>query len=178
MFLFFNRNFSYNPAVSVPQGLPGQPPIQPPPEQQKILKLSSAQQPILTPKQIQNATVIAVQAKKKALKLAGETVLKGAERLQKPTEKIADFHQELLLLRQHYRLRRHGEKILGDLSFRTAGSMFNEQSTFEVIRDTGTGSEYIIYSREIYLLKDTYITSDKSIYHTGGDNKKVSLYKE
>jgi len=127
---------SHDPAMPVPPGLPGQPPLQPPPNQQKILKLSSAQQPILTAKQIQNATVIAVQAKKKALKLAGETILKGAERLQKPTEKINDFHQELLLLRQHYRLRRHGEKILGDLSFRTAGSMFNEQSTFEVIRDT------------------------------------------
>ena len=130
---------SHDPAMPVPPGLPGQPTLQPPPNQQKILKLSSAQQPILTAKQIQNATVIAVQAKKKALKLAGETILKGAERLQKPTEKINDFHQELLLLRQHYRLRRHGEKILGDLSFRTAGSMFNEQSTFEVIRDTGFG---------------------------------------
>jgi hypothetical protein len=34
-----------------------------------------------------------------------------------------------------YRLRRSGAKILGDLSFRTAGSRFNAQSTFEVIRD-------------------------------------------
>ena len=63
-------------------------------------------------------------------------IFQGAERLQKPTEKIADFHQELLLLRQHYRLRRIGDKILGDLSFRTVGSRFQAQSTFEVIRDT------------------------------------------
>ena len=76
------------------------------------------------------------QSKKKALAQAGNAISKGADRLQKPTEKIGDFHQELLLLRQHYRLRRHGDKILGDLSFRTAGSRFNEQSTFEVLRDT------------------------------------------
>lgn len=82
-----------------------------------------------------NAVAIAVQSKKKALVAAGAAISKGAERLQKPTEKIADFHQELLLLRQHYRLRRQGDKILGDLSFRTSGSRFNAQSTFEVIRD-------------------------------------------
>ena len=94
-----NFYLSHNPNQH--QGQPGQPPGQPPNQpQHKILTLASAQQP--QPKN-PHAMAIAVQAKKKALVAAGAAILKGAERLQKPTEKIADFHQELLLLRQHYR---------------------------------------------------------------------------
>ena len=65
---------------------------------------------------------VTVYAKKKALAQAGSQILKGADALHRPSDKKDDFHRELLLLRQHYRLRRSGDKILGDVSFRTCGS--------------------------------------------------------
>ena len=67
--------------------------------------------------------------------MAGEQIIAGASKLV-DQKKTTDFHKELLLLRQHYRLRRAGDKILGDVSYRTCGSRYNAQSTFEILRDT------------------------------------------
>ena len=43
-----------------------------------------------------------------------------------------DFHLELLRLRQNWRLKKVGNTILGDLSYRSAGSRFQHTSNFEV----------------------------------------------
>ena len=45
-----------------------------------------------------------------------------------------NFHFELLRLRQHWRLKKVSNTILGDLSFRTAGSQFKQSGIFEVIK--------------------------------------------
>lgn len=53
--------------------------------------------------------------------------MKGAERLSKSVaenqenKRQRDFNSELLRLRQHWKLRKVGDKILGDLSYRSAG---------------------------------------------------------
>jgi mediator of RNA polymerase II transcription subunit 17 len=45
---------------------------------------------------------------------------------------LPDFHIELLRLRQNWRLRKVGNSVLGDLSYRTAGSRFPQTGIFEV----------------------------------------------
>lgn len=45
---------------------------------------------------------------------------------------LPDFHIQLLRLRQNWRLRKVGNSILGDLSYRTAGSRFPQTGIFEV----------------------------------------------
>lgn len=65
--------------------------------------------------------------KKKSLAGAAQILLKGAERLNKSVSENQehkhqrDFNSELLRLRQHWKLRKVGDKILGDLSYRSAG---------------------------------------------------------
>lgn len=57
-------------------------------------------------------------------------MLSGAERLRSAQTDVtrgrqnSDFHIELLRLRQNWRLKKVGNIILGDLSYRTAGSSF------------------------------------------------------
>ena len=46
----------------------------------------------------------------------------------------ANFHFELLRLRQNWRLKKVSNTILGDLSFRTAGSQYKQSGIFEVIK--------------------------------------------
>jgi len=66
-------------------------------------------------------------SKKKSLAGAAQILLKGAERLSKSVaenqenKRQRDFNSELLRLRQHWKLRKVGDKILGDLSYRSAG---------------------------------------------------------
>lgn len=66
-------------------------------------------------------------SKKKSLAGAAQILLKGAERLTKSVTENQenklqrDFNSELLRLRQHWKLRKVGDKILGDLSYRSAG---------------------------------------------------------
>lgn len=66
-------------------------------------------------------------SKKKSLAGAAQILLKGAERLTKSVAENQenklqrDFNSELLRLRQHWKLRKVGDKILGDLSYRSAG---------------------------------------------------------
>jgi len=46
----------------------------------------------------------------------------------------ANFHFELLRLRQNWRLKKVSNTILGDLSFRTAGSQYKQSGIFEVLK--------------------------------------------
>lgn len=78
-------------------------------------------------------------AKKKALASAAAIILNGAECLRASQADAAnrnrlvpDFHAELLHMRQNWRLKKVGNTILGDLSYRSAGSRFWQSGTFEV----------------------------------------------
>lgn len=84
--------------------------------------------------------MVQVFARKKALSNAANVLLTGAERLRysqsetKSNRNISDFHIELLRLRQNWRLKKVGNTIIGDLSYRTAGSKFGQSGTFEVTK--------------------------------------------
>jgi len=77
-------------------------------------------------------------SKKRGLTAAGNILLHGAERLkisQSDTNRVKnnqDFHLELLRLRQNWRLKKVGNTILGDLSYKSAGSRYNHSGIFEV----------------------------------------------
>ncbi|CAL4186926.1 unnamed protein product, partial [Meganyctiphanes norvegica] len=87
-------------------------------------------------------------ALKKSLSSAGNILLSGAERLrsshlvptsspggvgaQRPGQPTEDFHTELLRLRENWRLKKVGNTIIGDLSYRSAGSHFKHSGIFEV----------------------------------------------
>ncbi|XP_042594873.1 mediator of RNA polymerase II transcription subunit 17 isoform X2 [Cyprinus carpio] len=81
-------------------------------------------------------------SKKKSLATAAQLLLKGAEKLNKSLaenqeqRRQRDFNSELLRLRSQWKLRKVGDKILGDLSYRSAGSLFPHHGTFEVIKNT------------------------------------------
>uniref|UniRef100_A0A8B9J8L8 Mediator of RNA polymerase II transcription subunit 17 n=1 Tax=Astyanax mexicanus TaxID=7994 RepID=A0A8B9J8L8_ASTMX len=81
-------------------------------------------------------------SKKKSLATAAQVLLKGAEKLSKSVaesqeqRRQRDFNAELLHLRSQWKLRKVGDKILGDLSYRSAGSLFTHHGTFEVIKNT------------------------------------------
>ncbi|XP_051534980.1 mediator of RNA polymerase II transcription subunit 17 [Myxocyprinus asiaticus] len=81
-------------------------------------------------------------SKKKSLATAAQLLLKGAEKLTKSVaenqeqRRQRDFNSELLRLRSQWKLRKVGDKILGDLSYRSAGSLFPHHGTFEVIKNT------------------------------------------
>lgn len=86
--------------------------------------------------------VFQLMSKKKSLATAAQLLLKGAEKLSKSVaenlenRRQRDFNSELLRLRSQWKLRKVGDKILGDLSYRSAGSLFPHQGTFEVIKNT------------------------------------------
>ena len=85
------------------------------------------------------------------LTAAANILLTGAERLKisqtDPTRAKSnqDFHLELLRLRQSWRLKKVGSAILGDLSYKSAGSRFNYNPFFEVTKaeDGATTSEVV-----------------------------------
>lgn len=82
-----------------------------------------------------------VYARKKALGTAASVLIAGAERLKK-CDAGPDFQIELLRLRQNWRLKKVSDSIIGDLSFRTAGSKFFIPGNFEVIKgDESTPSK-------------------------------------
>jgi len=54
---------------------------------------------------------------------------------------LQDFHIELLRLRQNWRLRKVGNTILGDLSYKTAGSRFPQAGLFEVQKAEEEGAQ-------------------------------------
>ena len=76
-----------------------------------------------------------------SLQVPAKILLSGAEHLRTlqqevkgahPSRSQEDFHIELLRLRQNWRLKKVGNSILGDLSYRTAGSLFKQSGVFEV----------------------------------------------
>uniref|UniRef100_A0A8C5HIL8 Cofactor required for Sp1 transcriptional activation subunit 6 n=1 Tax=Gouania willdenowi TaxID=441366 RepID=A0A8C5HIL8_GOUWI len=95
-----------------------------------------SQDPTATPQ------VFQLISKKKSLATAAQLLLKGAEKLSKSVaenqenRRQRDFNSELLRLRSQWKLRKVGDKILGDLSYRSAGSLFPHHGTFEVIKNT------------------------------------------
>ncbi|NXT57082.1 MED17 polymerase, partial [Pluvianellus socialis] len=116
--------------------------------------------------------------KKKSLAGAAQILLKGAERLSKSVaenqenKRQRDFNSELLRLRQHWKLRKVGDKILGDLSYRSAGSLFLHHGTFEVIKNTDIDLDKKI--PEDYCPLDVQIPSDLE----GSAYIKVSIQKQ
>lgn len=85
--------------------------------------------------------IVQVYARKKALSNASNVLLSGAERLrnshmeQRNSRNASeDFHIDLLRLRQNWRLKKVSNTIIGDLSYRTAGSKFLHSGMFEVTK--------------------------------------------
>ncbi|XP_058802065.1 mediator of RNA polymerase II transcription subunit 17 [Phymastichus coffea] len=84
--------------------------------------------------------LIQVLAKKKALAGAAQVLLMGADRMKSCQNESArnrsspDFHIELLRLRQNWRLKKVSNSIIGDLSYRTAGSKYSQSGMFEITK--------------------------------------------
>lgn len=92
----------------------------------------------VTAKQEEKPITVLV-AKKKALLQASAIISTAYERLQSEQSQASrnrmDFHSELLAMRQSWRLRKRGSNILGDLSYRSAGSSSQQPGTIEVVRN-------------------------------------------
>ncbi|XP_030324674.1 mediator of RNA polymerase II transcription subunit 17 [Calypte anna] len=142
----------------------------------KFMTLDPVVQDPLPPKQ--NPQFLQLISKKKSLAGAAQILLKGAERLSKSVaenqenKRQRDFNSELLRLRQHWKLRKVGDKILGDLSYRSAGSLFLHHGTFEVIKNTDIDLDKKI--PEDYCPLDVQIPSDLE----GSAYIKVSIQKQ
>ncbi|XP_033988697.1 mediator of RNA polymerase II transcription subunit 17 isoform X2 [Trematomus bernacchii] len=117
-------------------------------------------------------------SKKKLLGAAAQLLLKGAEKLSKSVaenqenRRQRDFNSELLRLRSQWKLRKVGDKILGDLSYRSAGSLFPHHGTFEVIKNTDIDLDK--KTPEDYCPLDVQIPSDLE----GSAYIKVSIQKQ
>uniref|UniRef100_A0A5F9C1R2 Mediator of RNA polymerase II transcription subunit 17 n=1 Tax=Oryctolagus cuniculus TaxID=9986 RepID=A0A5F9C1R2_RABIT len=139
----------------------------------KFMTLDPVSQDALAAKQ-----TLQLISKKKSLAGAAQILLKGAERLTKSVTENQenklqrDFNSELLRLRQHWKLRKVGDKILGDLSYRSAGSLFPHHGTFEVIKNTDIDLDKKI--PEDYCPLDVQIPSDLE----GSAYIKVSIQKQ
>ncbi|KAJ9593696.1 hypothetical protein L9F63_014744 [Diploptera punctata] len=88
----------------------------------------------------ESKAMVQVYARKKALAGAAGVLLAGADRLRASQNELArnrtapDFHIELLRLRQNWRLKKVSNSIIGDLSYRTAGSKYAQTGMFEVTK--------------------------------------------
>uniref|UniRef100_A0A3P8YI83 Mediator of RNA polymerase II transcription subunit 17 n=1 Tax=Esox lucius TaxID=8010 RepID=A0A3P8YI83_ESOLU len=117
-------------------------------------------------------------SKKKSLATAAQLLLKGAEKLSKSVaenqenRRQRDFNSELLRLRSQWKLRKVGDKILGDLSYRSAGSLFPHPGTFEVIKNTDINLDKKL--PEDYCPLNVQIPSDLE----GSAYIKVSIQKQ
>ncbi|XP_014776728.1 mediator of RNA polymerase II transcription subunit 17 [Octopus bimaculoides] len=90
-----------------------------------------------------NESRVAVQllAKKRSLVSAAAVLVEGTERLKKSQQETSartqsDFHIELLKLRHNWRLKKVGNTILGDFSYKSVGSRYWQSGTFEVVKST------------------------------------------
>ncbi|KAF2904481.1 hypothetical protein ILUMI_01697 [Ignelater luminosus] len=89
---------------------------------------------------IDTKPMVQIYARKKALTGAASVLLTGAERLKNSQNEILrnrstpDFHIELLRLRQNWRLKKVSNTIIGDLSYKTAGSKYAQSGMFEVTK--------------------------------------------
>ncbi|XP_028172045.1 mediator of RNA polymerase II transcription subunit 17 [Ostrinia nubilalis] len=91
------------------------------------------------PEQADNRPMVQVYGRKKALGAAAAVLLAGVERLRasesvRISRNMPDFHIDLLRLRQNWRLKKVSNTIVGDLSYRTAGSKFSQTGVFEVTK--------------------------------------------
>uniref|UniRef100_A0A3Q2EFQ6 Mediator of RNA polymerase II transcription subunit 17 n=1 Tax=Cyprinodon variegatus TaxID=28743 RepID=A0A3Q2EFQ6_CYPVA len=126
----------------------------------------------------QTQQVFQLISKKKSLATAAQLLLKGAEKLSKSVaenqenRRQRDFNSELLRLRSQWKLRKVGDKILGDLSYRSAGSLFPHPGTFEVIKNTDIDLDKKL--PEDYCPLDVQIPSDLE----GSAYIKVSIQKQ
>jgi len=97
----------------------------------------------------ESTPLVTFLAKKKSLEAPAKILLEGAKNLRKGLQHEVskdnssessgkptppDFHLELLKLRQNWRLKKVSHTILGDLSYRTAGSQFKQSGVFEVVK--------------------------------------------
>ncbi|RWS29273.1 mediator of RNA polymerase II transcription subunit 17-like isoform X1 [Leptotrombidium deliense] len=77
-----------------------------------------------------------VVARKKALAASAAIIQNGVESLKSHQNDVnrraVDFHSELMTIRQNWRMKKVGNSILGDLSYRSAGSRYPHSGTFEV----------------------------------------------
>lgn len=96
---------------------------------------------------LETKSMVQIYARKKALSGAASVLSTGAERLKTSQNEVtrnrSDFHFELLRLRQNWRLKKVSNSIIGDLSYRTAGSKYMQTGMFEVTKaeeDDKTGS--------------------------------------
>ena len=89
--------------------------------------------------------VVQMLAKKKSVEAPAKILMAGAEHLKtlqqsgnnkskQSQTSPSDFYFELLRLRQNWRLKKVSNTILGDLSYRTAGSQFKQSGIFEVVK--------------------------------------------
>lgn len=83
--------------------------------------------------------IVNMIAKKKAFVEAARIINTGVEKIRMSKNDAArnmtsDFHSELMTMRQNWRLRRAGNLIVGDLSYRSAGSWYPHPGTFEVTK--------------------------------------------
>lgn len=89
---------------------------------------------------IETKPMVQIYARKKALSGAANVLTTGAERLKASQSEMMrnrstpDFHIELLRLRQNWRLKKVSNTIIGDLSYRTAGSKYAQTGMFEVTK--------------------------------------------
>ena len=79
-------------------------------------------------------------SKKQSLQNASNIILSSVKGLRQTQtdlnrSRTADFQSELKLLRQNWRLKKSGNTILGDLSYRNSGSRYPHTGTFEVIKN-------------------------------------------
>jgi len=81
----------------------------------------------------------ALISKKRALASAASIINSGVERLRSALDPVrnrsADFQSELMAMRQTWRMTKKGDRILGDLSFRSVGSRFPHTGTFEITKN-------------------------------------------
>lgn len=109
----------------------------------KYLVLDPVSQNQATPK-----PTLSLITKKKGLCNAADILLRGAQRMEDAVKERADhtsrhlgsnakdFHSELMMLRKRWRLKRTGTSIMGDLTYRSAGSQFRNPGLFEVNKAT------------------------------------------
>ncbi|KAK6635996.1 Mediator of RNA polymerase II transcription subunit 17 [Polyplax serrata] len=88
---------------------------------------------------IETKPMAQIYARKKALTGAASVLISGAERMRASQSELnrnrsPDFHIELLRLRQNWRLKKVSNSIIGDLSYRTAGSKYAQAGMFEVTK--------------------------------------------
>ncbi|VVC36022.1 Mediator complex, subunit Med17 [Cinara cedri] len=89
---------------------------------------------------IETKPMAQIYLRKKALASASTIIMSAVDRLRSSQNEFMrnrttpDFHIELLRLRQNWRLKKVSTAIIGDLSYKTAGSKFGQSGMFEVTK--------------------------------------------